>query len=141
MAETARTDPDAPVPILNITPLIDVMLVLLVMFIITIPLQTHAVKVALPSPGEALPKTRSDFNTLSVAPSGQFGWNGAPVDLETLRRSLKMTRRMMPEPELHIAADPYARYARVDEMLAVVKRSGVGKIGFVDNERYANFTR
>jgi biopolymer transport protein ExbD len=141
MAATAHTDLDAPVPSLNTTPLIDVMLVLLVMFIITIPLQTHAVKVALPSPGEVLPKPRSDVNTLSVAPSGQISWNDVPVDLGTLRRSLDMTRSMMPEPELHIAADPYARYARVDEMLAVVKRSGVDKVGFVDNERYANFTR
>jgi biopolymer transport protein ExbD len=141
MAATAHTDLDAPVPSLNTTPLIDVMLVLLVMFIITIPLQTHAVKVALPSPGEVLPKPRSDFNTLSVAPSGQISWNDVPVDLGTLRRSLDMTRSMMPEPELHIAADPYARYSRVDEMLAVVKRSGVDKVGFVDNERYANFTR
>lgn len=85
MAMTAPTDSDAPIGSLNTTPLIDVMLVLLVMFIITIPLQTHAVKVALPIPGPQLPQPRSDFNTLSVAPSGQIGWNNAPVDLLTLR--------------------------------------------------------
>ncbi len=135
----AITEADTPIGTLNITPLIDIMLVLLVMFIITIQLQTHAVKVALPTPGPQLPQPRTDFNTLSVAPSGQIGWNGAPVDLVTLRTYLDMTRTMTPEPELHIAADPYARYARVDEMLAVVKRSEVSKVGFVDNERYAAF--
>jgi biopolymer transport protein ExbD len=139
MAMTATTDSDTPIGSLNITPLIDVMLVLLVMFIITIPLQTHAVKVALPPPGPQLQQPRSDFNTLTVSPTGQIGWNGAPVDLVTLRSNLDTTRTMMPEPELHIAADPYARYARVDEMLAVVKRSAVTKVGFVDNERYAHF--
>ena len=141
MAMTASADNDTPIPSLNTTPLIDIMLVLLVMFIITIPLQTHAVKVALPTPGPQLPQPHSDFNTLSVAPTGQIGWNGAPVDLVTLRSYLDLTRTMTPEPELHIAADPYARYSRVDEMLAVVKRSQVGKVGFVDNERYAHFDK
>jgi biopolymer transport protein ExbD len=130
---------DTPTPRLNTTPLIDIMLVLLVMFIITVPHQTHAVKVALP--GSSLPQPHSDFNMLSVAPSGQIGWNGAPVDLVMLRRYLDMTRMMTPEPELHIAADPFARYARVDEMLAVVQRSGASKVGFVDNERYAHFDK
>jgi biopolymer transport protein ExbD len=139
MSTTA--DYDTPVPSLNTTPLIDIMLVLLVMFIITIPLQTHAVKVTLPTDTRPLPQPRFDFNTLSVAPSGQISWNGAPVDLATLRSYLDLTRTMTPEPELHIAADAYARYARVDEMLAVVKRSGVSKAGFIDNERYAYFSR
>ena len=141
MAMSAIADHDTPTPSLNTTPLIDIMLVLLVMFIITIPLQTHAVKVALPTPGPQLPQPHSDFNTLTVAPTGQIGWNGVPVDLATLRTYLDMTRKMTPEPELHIAADPFARYARVDEMLAVVKRSAVTKAGFVDNERYAHFSR
>jgi biopolymer transport protein ExbD len=141
MSMTATAEPDTPIGSLNTTPLIDIMLVLLVMFIITIPLQTHAVKVALPAPGVHLPQPRTDFNTLSIAPNGQVGWNGAPVDLVTLRTYLDMTRTMTPEPELHIAADPYARYARVDETLAVVKRSAVTKVGFVDNERYAHFDK
>ena len=139
MAATATTASDSPIGSPNITPLIDVMLVVLVMFIITIPLQTHAVKLTLPTPGLQLPQPRSDFNTLTVSPTGQIGWNGAPVDLNTLRRYLGTTCTMMPEPELHIAADPYRRYTRVDEVLAVEKRSTVTNVGFVDNERYANF--
>jgi biopolymer transport protein ExbD len=141
MAMAPSDDHRTPIPSLNTTPLIDIMLVLLVMFIITIPLQTHAVKVALPGDGAPPPQPRSDFNTISVAPSGQIGWNDTPVDLATLRIYLDVTRTMTPEPELHIAADPYARYARVDEMLAVVKRSAVTKVGFVDNERYAHFEK
>jgi biopolymer transport protein ExbD len=141
MAMPATADHDTPIGSLNTTPLIDIMLVLLVMFIITIPLQTHAVKVTLPIVGPHLPQPHSDVNTLSVAPSGQIGWNGTPVDLTTLRTYLDMTRTMTPEPELHIAADPYARYARVDEVLAVVQRSAVSKVGFVDNERYAHFSK
>lgn len=141
MGMTASSDTDTPIGTLNTTPLIDVMLVLLVMFIITIPLQTHAVKIALPPPGPSPLRPRADFNTLTVDPAGQIGWNGAPVDLITLRRYLDTTRVMVPEPELHIAADPFARYARVDEMLAVVSRSAVTKVGFVNNERYANFSR
>jgi biopolymer transport protein ExbD len=141
MAMTAAAETDTPIGSLNTTPLIDIMLVLLVMFIITIPLQTHAVKVALPTTGPQLPQPRTDINTLTVAPSGQIGWNNAPIDLVTLRTYLDMTRTMTPEPELHIAVDPYARYARVDEMLAVVKRSAVNKVGFIDNERYAHFSK
>lgn len=135
---TATTD-DSPIAELNTTPLIDVMLVLLVMFIITIPLQTHAVKVTLPTPGSPVVQPRADFNTLTIDPAGQIGWNGAPVDVVTLRDYLDASRTMSPEPELHIAADPLARYARVDEVLAVVKRSAVTKVGFVNNERYATF--
>jgi len=76
---------------------------------------------------------------LSVAPSGQIGWNGAPIDLVTLRRYLDMTRMMTPEPELCIAAKPFARYACVDEILAVVLRPRASKVGFDNNERYAHF--
>jgi len=137
MAIISSTDQATPFPRLTTTPLIDIMLVLLVMFIITIPLQTHAVKLVLPGP--SLPQPRSSFNTISVAPSADIGWNGGLVDLATLRRYLDMTRTMTPEPELPIAADRFARYACVDEMLAVVQRSGVRKVGFVDNERCAHF--
>jgi biopolymer transport protein ExbD len=126
---------DTPIPSLNTIPLIDVMKVLLVMFLITARLQTNAGKVA--PPEATLPQLRSNLNTLSVAPSGDIGWNGVPVDLLMLRRYLDKTRTMTPEPELPIAADPLTRYARVDETLAVVQRSRVGKGGFVDNERYA----
>jgi biopolymer transport protein ExbD len=140
MAMTATAEADTPIGSLNTTPLIDIMLVLLVMFIITVPMQTHAVKVALPGPGPEFPDhVRPDFNVVSVDTRNNVTWNGAPVDLTTLRAYLDRSRTMPIEPELHVQPDPQARYARVDEMLAVVKRSNVTKVGFVDNERYAVF--
>ena len=126
---------------LNTTPLIDVMLVLLVMFIITIPIQTHAVKIDLPinNPHPPPVTIKPDVNKLVVDPSGAVLWNGSPIDLATLRTYLDRTKAMAPEPELHIQPDPYARYSVVDQVIAVVKRSQVSKVGFVGNEQYGNF--
>lgn len=134
---------DEPIGDMNTTPLIDVMLVLLIMFIITIPVQTHAVKINLPvnNPNPPPVTIKPDFNTVSVNTQSVVTWNDAPIDLVTLRTYLDQTKAMTPEPELHVKPDPYARYAKVDEMLAVVKRSEVTKVGFVENERYANFAK
>jgi len=128
---------DTPIPSLSTIPLIDVMRVLLFMFIITTRLQTNAGKVA--PPEATLPQPRSNLNMLSVAPSGDIGWNGVPVDLVILRRYLDKTRTNPPEPELQIAADPFARDARVAETCAVVQRPTDRKVGFIDNESYAHF--
>jgi biopolymer transport protein ExbD len=143
MAMSAGGAEDEPIGEMNTTPLIDVMLVLLVMFIITIPIQTHAVKINLPvnNPNPPPVIIKPDKNIVSVDTQNNITWNGSPVDLETLRNYLDQTKAMPVEPELHIQPDPYARYARVDEMLAVVKKSEVTKVGFVDNERYANWTK
>ena len=141
MAMSAGQDDGEPIMDMNTTPLIDVMLVLLVMFIITIPIQTHAVKINLPvnNPNPPPVVIKPDFNTVSVDTQNNITWNGAPVDLATLRNYLDQTKQLPVEPELHIQPDPYARYARVDEMLSVVKRSEVSKVGFVGNEQFANF--
>ncbi len=141
MAMSAGQDDGEPIMDMNTTPLIDVMLVLLVMFIITIPIQTHAVKINLPvnTPNQPPVVVKPDFNTVSVDQQNNITWNGAPVDLVTLRTYLDQTKQLPVEPELHIQPDPYARYARVDEMFSVIKRSEVTKVGFVDNEKYANF--
>ena len=143
MAMSAGQDDGEPIMDMNTTPLIDVMLVLLVMFIITIPIQTHAVKLNLPvnNPNPPPVIVKPDFNTVSVDLSNNITWNGSPIDLATLRTYLDQTRALPVEPELHIQPDPYARYARVDEMLSVVKRSEVTKVGFVGNEQFANFQK
>ena len=142
MAMSAGQDDGEPIMDMNTTPLIDVMLVLLVMFIITLPVQTHAVKITLPV---STPPTniiiKPDFNTVSVDTQNNVTWNGVPVDLVTLRSNLDQTKRLAVAPELHIQPDPYARYAKVDEMLSVVKRSEVTKVGFVGNDKYANFSK
>ncbi|MES2054865.1 MAG: biopolymer transporter ExbD, partial [Pseudomonadota bacterium] len=124
----------------NTTPLIDVMLVLLIMFIITIPIQTHAVKVDLPvnDPNQVNQPIDPEKNKVTIDPAGVVSWNGTAVDTVTLQQYLETTKTISPEPELHFQPDPQARYAKVDEVLAVVKRSGVSKLGFIGNEQYRN---
>ncbi|MBY0583031.1 MAG: biopolymer transporter ExbD [Sphingomonas sp.] len=139
MSMSGGTDDGEPMMEMNTTPLIDVMLVLLIMFIITIPVQTHAVKVDLPqnNPNQVQPPVEPDKNTISIDPTGVVTWNGTQVDDLTLRQFLDQTTQLNPEPELHFQPDPKARYEVVDRVLAVVKRSGVSKLGFVGNEQYA----
>lgn len=130
-------DDNEPMMEMNTTPLIDVMLVLLIMFIITIPVQTHAVKIDLPVPTDSKNNVDPEKNKIMIDSAGTVTWNGVPVDLAQLSDYLEQTKALPVEPELQIQPDPYARYIVVDRVMAVVKRSGVGKLGFVGNEQYA----
>jgi biopolymer transport protein ExbD len=129
---------DAPMGEMNTTPLIDVMLVLLIMFIITLPIQTHAVKIDLPV---ATPPTDNpvepEKNKVFITASGIVMWNGTPINFTQLAQYLEETKAIQPTPELQLEPEPNARYVVVDSVLAVIKRSGVGGLGFVGNERYA----
>jgi biopolymer transport protein ExbD len=140
MAMSGGRDDGDPMMEMNMTPLIDVLLVLIIMFIITIPIQTHAVKVDLPvnDPTQKQPIVNPEKNKVTIDPSGTVSWNGAPVDEVTLRQYLDQTTAMNPEPELHFQPDPAARYEVVDRILAVIKRSNVSKLGFIGNEQYRN---
>lgn len=127
-----------PMMDINTTPLIDVMLVLLIMFIITIPVQTHAVKLDLPQNSNTPPPPILPVkNEVSVDAGGNIFWNGSPINLVVLRQYLDQTQSMNPIPELHLRPDPRARYEVVDEVLAVTKRAQVTKMGFIGNEAYA----
>src|SRR5687768_17559926 len=131
-ASTLNPESAEPMMEMNTTPLIDVMLVLLIMFIITIPIQTHAVKIDLPvndPNNQQKPPIDPIKNKVSVDPAGTVLWNGSPIDLVTLRLYLDRTRAMNPEPELHVQPDANARYEVVDRVLAEIKRSGVTKMG------------
>jgi biopolymer transport protein ExbD len=132
---------EEPIGEMNTTPLIDVMLVLLIMFIITIPVQTHAVKIDLPANSQTPPDNpiKPDINKLAIDAGGAVLWNGSAIDLVTLRQYLDSTKVMTPEPELHVQPDAQARYDIVDQVLAVVKKSEITKLGFVGNEQYAAF--
>ena len=130
-------DENEPMMDMNTTPLIDVMLVLLIMFIITLPVQTHAVKIDLPVPTDAKNNVDPEKNKVMIDPRGVITWNGTPIDLAQLSQYLEQTKALPVEPELQVQPDPYARYIVVDRVMAVVKRSGVGKLGFVGNEQYA----
>ena len=139
MQTTGDNESGEPMIDMNVTPLIDVMLVLLIMFIKTIPIQTHAVKLDLPQntdtpPPPILPQK----NVVVVTAQGQILWNGTPVSMQQLRSYLDTTQQMNPVPELHLQPEATARYELVDEVLAVTKRAHVQKMGFVGNEYYMN---
>jgi len=143
MAMQASSDNPKGEPMMdmNVVPLIDILLVLLIMFIITIPVQSHAVKLDLPQnqdqpdPPPILPTK----NKVVITASNQILWNGSPVSAQQLRLYLDATQQMDPIPELHLQPEPNARYELVDEVLAVTKRAHVEKMGFVGNEAYATF--
>jgi biopolymer transport protein ExbD len=140
MQTTSDNAEGEPMLDVNVTPLIDVMLVLLIMFIITIPIQTHAVKLDLPvnQPQNQPPPINPIKNVVSINAQDQILWNGSPVSLPQLRTYLDATQQMNPIPELHLQPDATARYEIVDEVLAVTKKAKVQKMGFVGNEYYMN---
>nr|NUR38220.1 biopolymer transporter ExbD [Sphingomonas sp.] len=125
-----------PLSEMNVTPLIDVMLVLLIMFIITIPIQTHAVKLDLPTCA-ACPGPLPASNEVVITRTGAILWNGVNVGEGGLRYELALTKRMRRAPELHLRPDAEARYEAVDRVLADIKRAQIEKFGFVGNEAYA----
>lgn len=126
---------------INTTPLIDVMLVLLIMFIITIPIQTHAVKLDLPSnqtPPNVQQQIDPVINRIGIDFLNSIYWNDQEVDLATLRTYLDAAAKMDPQPEIHLKPEALARYEVVNRVMAQAQLSGVTKIGFVGNEAYAN---
>ncbi len=126
-----------PMVELNMTPLIDVLLVLIIMFIITIPIHSHAVKLDLPQ-GIPLPSD-GQRNLLTIEPDGVARWNGIAADDATLIATLRASQAMKPRPELHLRPAALARYERVDEVLAMTRRAAVTRMGFVGNEAYKSF--
>src|SRR3954454_13070192 len=140
MQTTSDNTSGEPMLDVNVTPLIDVMLVLLIIFIITIPIQTHAVKLDLPvnQPQNTPPPINPVKNILSINAQDQVLWNGTPVSMTQLRSYLDTTQQMNPIPELHLQPDATARYELVDKVLAVTKQAHVQKMGFVGNEYYMN---
>ncbi len=138
MQTASENESGEPMMDINTTPLIDVMLVLLIMFIITIPVQTHAVKLDLPvnQPNQPPPPIDPVKNKIVITPTNEILWNGSPVSKPQLRAYLDATQQMNPIPELHLQPESTARYALVDEVLAITKKAKVQKMGFVGNEYY-----
>ena len=140
MQMTSDNTKGEPMLDMNVVPLIDILLVLLIMFIITIPVQSHAVKLDLPvnQPNQPPPPIDPVKNKVVVSAQGQILWNGSPVTKPQLRAYLDATQQMNPIPELHLQPDSTARYELVDEVLAITKQAHVQKMGFVGNEYYMN---
>lgn len=123
-----------PIGDLNTTPLIDVMLVLLVMFIVTIPIATHKVKLDLPTvPGELEPQVyRLDMDS-----AGRLYWDGAPLAEAQLPARLAVVREAGADASLEFRADGESRYDDFDRVLATLKRAQISSLGLVGNERFA----
>ncbi len=126
-----------PMSALNITPLIDVMLVLLVMMILTIPAMTHKVPLELPQPGDG-PTLHPVIHQLDLAANGALRLDGAALAPAALPGRLAALKAD-PNAELHVNTDPMTRYDRFDETLATIKRAHITRLGFVGNERYTDF--
>jgi biopolymer transport protein ExbD len=127
---------DEPMMDINMTPLIDVMLVLLIMFIITIPVMTHAVKLDMPRASNAPSQVQPVVINLEIDFDGTVLWNGTPVDVESLEGYFRREAANDPQPELHIRPSKRAKYDVVARVLASAQRNGMRKIGFVGNEQF-----
>ena len=143
MAMSGGKDDGSPMMEMNTTPLIDVMLVLLIMFIITIPVATHSVNVNLP---QATPPTNTPIvdpvkNKLVLTATNQILWNGSQISDGNLVSLLQATKAMNPEPELQFQPEPYASYEVANRLLKIITDSKVTKFGFVGNENYATFSK
>jgi biopolymer transport protein ExbD len=143
MAMSGGKDDGEPMMEMNTTPLIDVMLVLLIMFIITIPVATHAVNIDLPNPSAPPPEVviKRDKNKVVVMPDSSILWNGTTVTDGQLLSSLQATLQIKPEPELQFQPDPQAPYETALQVLNIIKGSGVTAFGFVGNEQYSEFSK
>jgi biopolymer transport protein ExbD len=125
----------APMAEINMIPLIDVMLVLLVIFIITAPLLTHAVKIDLPKAASHANLTKPDHIALSIDGTGQLYWNGERIDRGQLAPRMTAAAKIEPQPELHLRADQTTQYQALAEVLAAAGKAGLTRIGFVSDPR------
>ena len=141
MAMSGGKDDGAPMMEMNMTPLIDVLLVLLIMFIITIPVATHSVDIDLPAPSPTPPDVIVEpiKNKLVLTQTNEILWNGNPIDAGQLRTLLAESTQMAVEPELQFEPEALASYDLSAKVLNIIKASGVTKFGFVGNEKYRQF--
>jgi biopolymer transport protein ExbD len=121
----------APMAEINMIPLIDVMLVLLVIFIVTAPLLTHAVKLDLPKISSQINQLKPDKIEFAIDAQGELYWNGERVDRRTAQLRFADEGKRQPQPEVHIRADENAAYRFIAQTLADASRGGLTKVGFV----------
>jgi biopolymer transport protein ExbD len=125
-------DEDEVVSAINTTPLVDVMLVLLIIFLITIPVVTHTVPVKLPAERNQPTQTKPENIVIAVDKEGQIYWaNQLVPDLPALLEKLKVEAVKVPQPEVHIRGDQEARYQAVGQVVFTAQRAGIVKVGFI----------
>tara|TARA_R110002167_G_scaffold51993_2_gene150397 strand:- start:1004 stop:1432 length:429 start_codon:yes stop_codon:yes gene_type:complete len=136
------SDDGSPMMEMNTTPLIDVMLCLLIMFIMSIPVATHSIDIDLPvatPPTDTPPPIDPVKNKVVLTANNEIMWNGTQIDGARLLTTLQSTTRMDPEPELQFQPEPQASYDLSAQVLQIIKASKVSKFGFVGNEQFAEF--
>ncbi len=136
---TAPQEQTLPIAEINTTPLIDVMLVLLIMFVITIPVANHALDIDLPAAPGSASHPVLESNRIALSADNTLTWNDAPVVPTELDALLAAVRRTAPEPEVQFEPAAQAPYGTAADVLRRIKRSGVASFGFVGNERFAAF--
>jgi biopolymer transport protein ExbD len=141
MAMSGGSDNGDPMMDMNMTPLIDVLLVLLIVFIMSIPIATNAINIDLPVavPPPDVPLPDPVINKVVLTPTNQILWNGNPVNTNELVFQLQQTLTYSVEPELQFEPEAQASYELSANVLNIIKASGVTKFGFVGNERYRQF--
>ena len=121
----------APMSEINTTPLVDVMLVLLVIFIITAPLLTHTVKIDLPQASSQPLPEKPELVSVSIDAAGKYYWNNQPLTQAELKAKLGIAAKQVPQPELNIRADKETRYQVLASLMADINNAGITKLGFV----------
>lgn len=116
---------------MNVVPLVDVMLVLLVIFIVTAPLLTHAVKIDLPKASSSVNITKPEHIEFGIRENGDLFWNGELLALEALPQRLVQEAAKQPQPEVHIRADRHVYYEKVAQVMSLAAKAGLVRIGFV----------
>ena len=132
---SSKTGRHQPNPEINMVPLIDVMLVLVIIFMVTAPLMTHAVKVDLPKASSQRNEVKPQTISLSIDASGTLYWNKEKADWAALSERLKAESAKDPQPELHIRADENTAYKKVAELMSEAAKVGLTKIGFVTDPK------
>jgi len=141
MAMSGGRDDGTPMMDMNMTPLIDVLLVLLIVFIMSIPVATHAVNIDLPvpNPTDVPPPVDPVKNKIVLTPMNEILWNGEPISAGVLVANLQTSLTFAVEPELQFEPEASASYDLSAKVLNIIKQSGVTKFGFVGNEKYRVF--
>jgi len=131
MAYGSQPDGDDVMNEINMTPFVDIMLVLLIVFIVTIPVMQHATMVELPRASNQPLQAQPQAIRLTVGAQGQYFWNDAPIEAADLEQRLALSGAQSPQPELQIRGDRAVRYERVAQLMAMAQRAGIRGIGFV----------
>jgi biopolymer transport protein ExbD len=126
---------NSPISEINVTPMVDVMLVLLVIFIITAPLLTHSVKLELPNAKSQNTQIKPETIAISINNEGKIFWNNQETTLDQLSSRLKLSAQKDPQPEIQLRADKNTRYETIAKVMATVQNNGLSKMGFVTEQK------